>query len=751
YELNANGTGYGVLYSFSVSGSDGESCYSALMQGSNGKFYGTTLVGGTNNAGTVFRLDSDGANYAILHSFGSSPDDGRNPHAATIQASDGRLYGTTEQGGQNNLGTVFAINSNGGEYKIIHEFAGGSEDGAWPDAELVLGNDGALYGTTGYGGNRNGGTVFKISTNGLTYSVLHNFSADASDGRHPLAGLMQAGNGLFYGTTQFGGTNNLGTVFAINSDGTAYAVLHSFSGVPEDGQGPFADLLQCEDGLLYGTTSAGGSFGSGTIFTIGIDGTAYRVLRSFGETGDLPEGAADGGVPTGSLVQGVDGALYGTTSRGEWISGLFGAHRPGRTAYGILFKMNTNGYPYEVLHKFGFADGDGEGPFAGLTRGNYGFFYGSTASGGGMNLGTVFKWISPSVLPSIVNQPSNQMVVQGDPANFNVTASGASPLNYQWFYNSNSLADATNSTLVLDNVQPTNAGVYSVLVTNIYGSILSSNANLDVLPAGIVLLNPVADARIGNLLGEDGGSIYLSVYNSAGNTQRALLRFDLSSLAANKIVTNAVLKLYADASLWSDGNPGGEPMEIYRVTQPWDEAQVSWSQRMTGSSWTISGGDYVGMSGTPDTAPYATNDTAVPGGYFSVSPVELDWNVTDLVKEWQTGTQANEGLLVLSYPGNGLHFHSRESGANIPELMVYTTDASSVQTGLRMTSSSRANLYLKWGAMYGYSYQLQFKTNLSQPNWVNWGGTIIATNVIMNVPALIGPEPQRFYRIVLKP
>jgi hypothetical protein len=198
-------------------------------------------------------------------------------------------------------------------------------------------------------------------------------------------------------------------------------------------------------------------------------------------------------------------------------------------------------------------------------------------------------------------------------------------------------------------------------------------------PGGSLSINPSADARIVNIVGgnpypPDGISPYLSVYNRSIDIQRTVIQFDLSALGKNVVITNATLKLFADANLWPTGNPGGQNMEVYRLTRPWVEAQVTWTYSATNVPWSAAGGDYAGSTGVADQNLYATNNATVPDNYTNLSPVELDWNVTSLVQEWYSDTQPNYGLLLLSHAGNGLVFHSRESGAQLPVLQLGFTN-----------------------------------------------------------------------------
>src|ERR1022692_2359992 len=207
---------------------DGAGPYAGLVQATNGGLYGTTFVGGTNSAGTIFKI-TPGGTLATLYSFCPQTNctDGAEPEAGLFQAANGDLYGTTYFGGTNGQGTVFKITqgtvfkiTQGGTLTTLYSFCSQTNctDGATPGAGLVQAANGDLYGTTYFGGT-NGGTVFKITPGG-TLTTLYNFCSqtNCTDGTGPLAGLVQAANGDLYGTTYFGGTNG-GTVFKITPGG----------------------------------------------------------------------------------------------------------------------------------------------------------------------------------------------------------------------------------------------------------------------------------------------------------------------------------------------------------------------------------------------------------------------------------------------------------------------------------------------------------------------------------------------------
>ena len=360
------------------------------MQGSDGNFYGTTVDGGTHNAGTVFKISTNGV-LTTLYSFTGAGEDGDYPTAGLVQGSDGNFYGTTEYGGANEDGTVFKISTNGA-LTSLYSFTG-TNDGEYPQAGLVQGSDGNFYGTTS-GGGTNGygdGTVFKISTNGVLTS-LYSFTG-ANDGANPYAGLVQGSDGNFYGTTSSGGTYSNGTVFKISANG-ALTSLYSFTG-GNDGANPDGGLVQGSDGFLYGTTYNGGASSNGTVFKISASG-ALTTLYSFGTVTNTNGYPLDGANPSAGLVQGSDGYLYGTTQYGGTTA------RCGDNDAGTVFKISTNG-TLTTLYSF-TAVNDGANPAAGLVQGSDGNFYGTTYNGGTVYdplYRTVFK-ISPNGEPSAV-------------------------------------------------------------------------------------------------------------------------------------------------------------------------------------------------------------------------------------------------------------------------------------------------------------------------------------------------------------
>lgn len=340
FKLTPSGSAYteSLLYSF-TGGADGSGPLGGVVLDKKGAIYGTTLRGGGNDsAGTVFKLTPSGSGYteSVLHSFcaESGCADGENPMAGLILDNKGALFGTTEAGGPNNdcltavigCGTVFKLTPSGASYieTVLYAFCTATCDsGAFPSAGLVFGKDGALYETTPIDVDQcldfhlydYCGTVFKLTRSGSRYTetTIYTFCAKASceDGADPSAALIFDKQGALWGTTFYGGTSNLGTVFKLTPSGSGYteSVLHSFTG-GSDGAYPYAGLTLAQDGALYGTTQSGGVGHRGTVFKLAPAGSGYTESIVFHFHG------TDGAYPDGGVTIGKQSALYGTTDLG---------------------------------------------------------------------------------------------------------------------------------------------------------------------------------------------------------------------------------------------------------------------------------------------------------------------------------------------------------------------------------------------------------------------------------------------------
>ena len=361
---------------------DGGNPQGVLSLSSN-SLYGQTAQGGNWPQGTVFKLNTDGTGFM---SFANSPEQ------AYVLTSGKILYGTGSliQAGAPEV--VFSSDTNCTSLTVLHRFADNNISGTnyYPEGDnptgglLLLGN--SLYGVTMGGGKFGDGTVFKVNTDGTGFTNLHHF-AWHDDGASPQCGLTVSGNKLFGTTMQGGPSSASGTVFAFNIDGTGFTNLHVFSGGSDGGEpsGWPGGALVVAGNTLFGTTWVGGDSGHGTVFRVNTDGTGFKVLHSFSDYfGVYPESTnSDGAYPNGGLV--LSGStLYGTASNG------------GATGYGTVFALDTNGDNFLTLYNFSRLSGskqtnyDGACPHIGVILANN-TFYGTTFQGGDFGYGTVFS------------------------------------------------------------------------------------------------------------------------------------------------------------------------------------------------------------------------------------------------------------------------------------------------------------------------------------------------------------------------
>jgi uncharacterized repeat protein (TIGR03803 family) len=594
--------GAGIIFSLSPAGSltdlydfqgipdsDGQEFYdlglNELTAGPKGFYYGTTQRGGTNRNGTIF-VWAPSRGEADVHVFsaqetnvsGSNPD-GMNPAGALVMGTNGFFYGTTQYGGSNGNGTIFQLTPDGA-FTSVYSFSalGGADlntnaDGATPNA-LALGTDGNFYGATQGGGANGAGEFFQFTISGAL-TPLYSFGQTDSDAVSPQAALAPGPNGTLYGTSQFGGTNDNGTIFAVTPAGVE-TVLYSFSG-GNDGGLPNTALTVGSDGTLesdgnfYGTTASAGTNFNGTLFKITPAGT-FTSLYSFAALNTNMENPI-GAYPSAALAVGQDGNLYGTTQYG------------GANGNGTIFRY-TNAAFSPLNHS-----------------------------------------------PAITTQPpAKTNGLEGMWVTWKADAKGAPPLRAQWLKNQTNLlrdggdiSGSATGALVVGPLQAADAGSYALIVTNNFGAATSSVTILtvtpDTTPPAVAIVSPAANARTNS-----------HVFNgtASDNARVTNVVWWLTNLNAGPVLSNTAT-LTRGGSNWSFAVtpfPGTNVLAVQSVDSAGlksKTASQTFFYKVTNSLSVLAGGDGIGsFSGTApvknDAAP-ANNAALNVGEGYSIQAV----------------------------------------------------------------------------------------------------------------------------------
>lgn len=380
--------------------------------GEDGALYGVNSAGGIVTSGLVYRLALDPPSITTQYQIQNNQ--GYAPVGGLLLGSDDLLYGTTSIGTlftANTGGTVFSVAPNGSGYTVLHDFATFSTfniasdpinaDGARPETELIEGSDGSLYSVTPVGGTNGTGVVYTLAKDGSGFTVLHAFDAlvpaDANndgvqdlpfkngEGMGAVAPLLLHSDGYLYGVTAEGGANGTGTIFRLRPDGSAFAVVHTFDALVDstttpdtnaDGALSVAALIDGGDGRLYGVASLGGTNGYGTVFAVDPATGAYTVLHHFDQD--------DGSQPTGELLLGLDGSLYGTTAFGGNLTcGVSGG-------CGTIFSVARDGSAFTRLLSFDYTNGSA--PSSRLLQVDSDTFIGLAQSGSNCGFGSVYQF-----------------------------------------------------------------------------------------------------------------------------------------------------------------------------------------------------------------------------------------------------------------------------------------------------------------------------------------------------------------------
>ena len=369
-----SGTGLGV-----PDGGAGQNPNGGMVADSSGNLFGTTSQGGFFGSGTLYeRVKSTGAIVDLADFNGGATGNdpltnttGGNPLSNLVVDSSGNIYGTTSGiGGDPNspVGTVFEYIKSSGTIVTLASFSRstpGWPDGGGPSGNIVMDSSGNIYGTTQYGGANGDGTIFEYVKSTGSIRVLASFNG--TNGEQPFSGVREDSSGLFYGTTQLGGTNNDGTVFEFNPQTGTITSLASFNG--SNGEKPQGNIIMDNQGNIYGTTYIGGANNDGTVFEWVKSSGTITDLASFGSTGN-------GSFPN-DLIADAQGDFFGMTGGAGDIPGT-------------MFELSPT--PGTITNQNSFNNGNGAAPRGGLLRGPIGNFFGTTEAGGEFGDGTLYEW-----------------------------------------------------------------------------------------------------------------------------------------------------------------------------------------------------------------------------------------------------------------------------------------------------------------------------------------------------------------------
>ena len=426
-------------------------------------------------------------------------------------------------------------------------FSFSQTNGAFASAGLVQARDGNFYGTTAFGGSGSYGTIFQMTPSGAVTNLL---SFGNTNGAGPRAGLVQGADGSFYGTTYNGGSNNAGTVFQLTTN-AALTTLTTFA--LGTGGHPLAGLTLGQDGNFYGTTSFGGTNIGGTVFELMTNQTV-TTLVSF----DVNNSANTGNSPYAALVQANDGSLYGTTELGGTNGG-----------YGTIFKLMTNG---TFASLYSFSGTNGANPYAGLVRGSDGNFYGTAFSGGANGYGTVFRFATDGTLTTLAsfgntNGANPQAgLVQGSDGNFyGTTSAGGAYTNQSGLGYGTIFKLTTNGTLTtLVSFDGTNgASPQAALVQSVDGSFYGTTAQGGANGYGTVFrLSVIVPPPSFLAVAATGGTLTLTWSATVGQSYQMLYKTNLTqtvwnNLNSSLVATNFVMTTFDVV--------GPDPQRFYQI------------------------------------------------------------------------------------------------------------------------------------------------------------------------------------------
>jgi uncharacterized repeat protein (TIGR03803 family) len=414
----------------------GEKPYGSLLQATNGKLYGLTSEGGANYWGVLFEYDLTTNTYTKKVDFNATGNGGVRPKGSLVQATNGKLYGMASESGANNNGVIFEYDIATNTYTKKIDFDA-TNDGSTPQyGSLIQATDGKFYGMSKYGGINSKGVIFEYDNVTNTITKRHEFDSD--NGEYPYGSLIQMTNGKLYGMTFSGGTEDKGVLFEFDPVSSTFVNKYNFNSV--FGNYPYGSLLLADDGKLYGMTSEGGQGHNGVIFS--YDTTTSTVTKKWDfykkEMGD---------VFSGSMLLASNGLFYGMTQGG------------GENGSGVFYEYNATMDIYTVKASFE-KDITGNSPLGSLIQANNGKLYGVTTYGGASNLGVLFEYdINSNTLSKKIDfdgttkgsKPSGSLFKASDGVLYGLTREGGSS-NYGTLYGYDPILDVFTKHIDFDGL-----------------------------------------------------------------------------------------------------------------------------------------------------------------------------------------------------------------------------------------------------------------------------------------------------------
>lgn len=423
-----------TTYNFSNSSSTAVQPIYTVAQGTDGNFYGVTAGP---SVGSIYKI-TPGGSFTTLHQLAQAEGQTCN---GLILGTDGNLYGTCLNGGNSSgFGTIFKITS-AGAVTVLHTFAGGTTDGCYPVGLPVQASDGNFYGTSKWCGTNNAGVAYKITPSG-TLTILHSFGASSTDAGQPEGALIQGSDGNLWGTSNAGGSGGTGTVYKMTTGGKV-TVMYQFVGCGSNGCNPAAGLVQAKDGNYYGTTESGGASAEGEVFKLTPKGV-LSVLHSFNTAKD------NGAYPQLALTLGTDGNLWGIGT--DCISGGCGQ--------ADIFKITTKGVFTDVYNFPELGGNNNSAPVSPLLLSTNGTFYSTTEEGGTSSSGTFFSLVDGQTAFALAQQSSGKVG-----AKIGILGQGFSSSSVVKFNGTKATTVTVTGTTYITATVPTGATTGNITVT----------------------------------------------------------------------------------------------------------------------------------------------------------------------------------------------------------------------------------------------------------------------------------------------